>query len=95
MRVTETSSNSPYDNREFYNIKIERDDGKTLSLDFGDGEPEDATLQRDMNDVYLITTAMKWAYEAGASGQQIYFASRDIGTECIEDIDEEDLIQGD
>ncbi len=38
-------------------------------FNFHEGEPEDATLGRDFNDVYNIVFAMKKAYEAGVAGE--------------------------
>jgi len=49
------------DYREGYQIAV---DGVTQAS-FYDGEPEDANLSRDFNDVYNIPVLMQMAYEAG------------------------------
>ena len=43
--------------------------GESLKLRFWDGEPEDANLCRDFNDVYRIEDALKMAYEAGRNSE--------------------------
>ena len=35
-----------------------------------EGEPEDATLGRDFNDVYNIISLMQKAYDAGKNGEE-------------------------
>lgn len=50
-----------HDYRSMLTIEI---DGKR-AFRFLDGEPEDANLGRDFNDVYTIVEAMEKAYEAG------------------------------
>ena len=42
-------------------------------FNFHEGEPEDATLGRDFNDVYNIVFAMRKAHEAGVAGESFEF----------------------
>ncbi len=42
-----------------------------LTLEFRDGEPEDANLARDFNDCYSIVDAIKLAYNAGKNGEEL------------------------
>lgn len=39
------------------------------SISIGEGEPEDMTLNRDLNDVYEIPAMLREAYEAGKRGE--------------------------
>jgi len=52
------------DYRNAIEIKI---DGKRV-FRASDGEPEDATLNRDFNDIYSIADLLKMAYDAGKAG---------------------------
>jgi len=49
------------DYRRFFVIKV---DGKE-KVNFLDGEPEDANISRDFNDIFSIPNLMLSAYEAG------------------------------
>lgn len=53
------------DYRDAFEIEIE---GRRLS--FSDGEPEDATIARDFNDVKRIPSLLKIAYEAGRRNEK-------------------------
>lgn len=44
--------------------------GKKVRVGFMDGEPEDATLNRDYTDVCVIPDLIKLAYEAGRRGEE-------------------------
>ena len=55
------------DFRSFYGIKV---NGKQECF-FIDGEPEDANLMRDFNDVLSIPDLMKKAYEAGKNREDL------------------------
>jgi len=59
-----------YDYRDSFKITIETKE-KTLKMDFTDGEPEDANLCRDFNDVYSIEEALVLAYNAGKNGETL------------------------
>lgn len=55
------------------------DEGKRLlSVSFSEGEPEDMTLNRDLNDAYDIADLVERAYELGRDGVVVSF---DINTE--------------
>lgn len=43
------------------------------SVSFGNGEPEDMTLGRDLNDAYSIPNMLHEAYLAGLRGEEISF----------------------
>lgn len=45
-------------------------DGKSDSLSFFDGEPEDNNINRNFNDVYNIASMLKLAYECGKRGEE-------------------------
>lgn len=55
------------DGREAMKILI---NGKHV-FEVGDGEPEDATLLRDFNDVYFIPNILRTVYEAGKNGEEL------------------------
>lgn len=50
----------------------------TQSLEFCDGEPEDATLSRDFSDVYKINMLIQEAYEAGRDGKHLEVTSKEV-----------------
>ena len=78
MKVKEISlteeGEKKMDYRSYYEIQI---DGKK-AISFMDGEPEDATLNRDFNDVYYITELMQRAYNAGKGGEVLVFEKAEI-----------------
>lgn len=43
------------------------------SIYFGDMEPEDASIARDLNDVLYIEDMIQEAYEAGKAGEDLVF----------------------
>lgn len=49
----------------------------TSRVSFFEGEPEDMTLNRDLNDAFDITDLMKQAYIAGKSGKTMYMAEEE------------------
>ncbi len=49
-----------------------------MLLEFWDGEPEDANINRDFNDVYSITDLMKMAYDAGKNGEDFTVTSTTV-----------------
>ena len=73
------------DYREIYrfDVNIKTKNGKS-SVSFGNGEPEDMTLNRDLNCAYSIPDMVKLAYEAGKNGEEL------IIEELISDNDDED-----
>ena len=52
-------------------------DGKVMM--FFDGEPEDATIARDFNDVRRIPGMLRLAFEAGASGGEFKVVKERMG----------------
>ena len=69
--VTKTLSAEDYKENYFHNeYEIHVDDKKEISAnDYG--EPEDNSLNRDLNFVYNIVPLMKRAYEAGKAGERL------------------------
>jgi len=51
------------------------------SIDISEGETEDMTLGRDLNDAYYIADAMRLAYEWGLSGMKVDFENVVVGPE--------------
>ncbi|QIG62576.1 hypothetical protein [Sporosarcina phage Lietuvens] len=57
-------------------VSLIDDEGKTLSsVGFSEGEPEDMTLGRDLNDAYSIADLVEAAYELGRKGVEVDFDS--------------------
>lgn len=82
MNITEVSTpcnDDEWGMGEGYRITIENHE-KRITLDFGDGDPEDSTLARNFNDVYSIPAALKMAYDAGKTGEGFIF-SRELENE--------------
>lgn len=46
-----------------------------MSVGFSEGEPEDMTLGRDLNDAYSIADLVEKAYELGRDGVVVSFES--------------------
>ena len=65
-----------------YSIEITTET-KTKKLRFIDGEPEDATINRDFSHVHQIDTLVRMAYEAGKNGEPLETLSVEI--EDVED----------
>ena len=63
MRLTVRISAKDYR----YTLTIDIDGRKAFRV--SDGEPEDATLNRDFNDCYQVANLMRRAHEAGARGE--------------------------
>ena len=77
ITITELSDkgSKAYDYRNFYQLDIE---SSTIRLRFLDGEPEDATLGRDYNDVYKIIDALRIAHEAGIKGEGLGVVHKEV-----------------
>lgn len=69
--VREPSEDNDY--RCAYEIKTEKH-----TLSFYDGEPEDANLNRDFNDIFSITDLLVEAHEAGKRGEDLTFVGGEI-----------------
>jgi hypothetical protein len=61
--------NSYHDDASNIIIELIRDNGETMEISIGEGEPEDMYLFRDLSDVYQITDLIKMAYDAGKVGE--------------------------
>lgn len=48
-------------------VEIRVDGEKVFSV--SDGEPEDANLSRDFNDVYVVPKLLQMAFDAGKNGE--------------------------
>lgn len=65
-----TEATEPYyDNESSCTTEVIRDNGEQKSVYFGNGEPEDMTLNRDLNDAFFIHKLIKLAYDAGKEGE--------------------------
>ena len=73
MIIVETVFKDPdeYDPRDRVSISI---DGKSI-FSIGTGEPEDMTLNRDLNDVYSVMGLLQKMYLAGKNGDVVEFES--------------------
>ena len=71
MKVKETHEfyNSDHDDASQISIELVRDNGEKQSVGFGEGEPEDMYLFRDLSDAYSLYDLVKLAYEAGKAGE--------------------------
>lgn len=71
MKVTVTTSQGDDHNdwRDGYEIDVETEK-QAFNLSFSDGEPEDASLARDFNDVYDIPKLLQAAWLAGKNGEE-------------------------
>lgn len=47
-------------------------------ISVGHMEPEDATLNRDLNFVYSIADMIKEAYEAGKNGEELVWVTEEV-----------------
>lgn len=66
-----------HDWRQFFEVWV---DGKCV-CDFYDGEPEDASISRDFNDVLKIPKLMQIAYEAGKNGEEFSVENIEVNEE--------------
>jgi uncharacterized protein YrzB (UPF0473 family) len=57
----------------YFELIVTCDNGDTKNVVFGDMEPEDAHLFRDLSDAYNIETLVKMAYEAGKRGEEYMY----------------------
>jgi len=70
MKITETLSKDEWGEDGTLEIELITDKF-TGSVQFGSGEPEDMTLNRDLSDAYSISNLLVAAYEAGKRGEDI------------------------
>jgi hypothetical protein len=66
MKVVQKLIEDKEDYRDQLEIEI---DGET-KFSIGRGEPEDMSLDRDLNDAYRVVDLMKLAYDAGKNGEE-------------------------
>jgi len=59
-----------------YELRIERDGKKIQGFSAGHCEPEDATLERDLNFALSVVDIFRLGVEAGKSGEEITFEER-------------------
>lgn len=67
MKVRCVSSNDEDEGRLYYRIEV---DGKKF-VEFCDGEPEDNSIGRNFNDIYLIDELIRKAHKAGYAGEEL------------------------
>lgn len=66
------------DYRDAYEISVSNDSPDSVALSFWDGEPEDNTLTRNFNHVFMIKDAIRLAYEAGKRGEELGFQETEV-----------------
>ena len=72
MKVVETITENEYGSDGFLELQLETEDFSG-SVSFGDGEPEDMSLDRDLSGAYDISDMLKAAYDAGVRGEEYSF----------------------
>lgn len=70
MKITETVTPGEWGDAGRIEIELITDSGAT-SCSFGEGEPEDMTLNRDLSDAFSIGDMLVMAYEAGKRGEEL------------------------
>lgn len=71
MKVIETTCKFGEDGGESHiQVEIIADYGDKVSVGFGEGEPEDMYLFRDLSDAYSLVSLVRVAYEAGKRGEE-------------------------
>lgn len=53
-----------------FEVVIKTEEG-SCSVSFSNGEPEDFSMGRDLNDAYSIPTLVELAYKAGKNGEDL------------------------
>lgn len=71
-----------YDQNEWKSALIIKAETKTdqTELNFVEGEPEDASLDRDYIDVYSIEDLVKMAYDAGKNNETLEIDHKSYGS---------------
>ena len=72
--ITETHGKN-YNDSATYALKVEREGKKLISFCAYPGEPEDATLERDLSFAYDAITLFKLGYAAGKAGEKVEYHS--------------------
>lgn len=70
MKVIETTEFYGEEGASKITVELICDNGDKESVGFGEGEPEDMYLFRDLSDAYNLVSFAKTAYEAGKRGEQ-------------------------
>ena len=70
MKITTIKTKGQYSSFEHLSTSVETKEGK-ISASFGEGEPEDMTLGRDLSDAYHIQDMLILAYNAGKNGENL------------------------
>lgn len=73
MKVVETIEKYGEEGDSRLTIEIFCENGDKQSVSFGEGEPEDMYLFRDLSDVYSLFDLVKKSYEAGKRGEPFEF----------------------
>ena len=79
--VKTREGNDRNDWRQAYEIEAVDDQGGRIALSFYDGEPEDANISRDFNDVLSIPDIIKLAHQAGVNGEVLNIEQLDVEEE--------------
>ena len=74
MKIVETNRRGDYGEDCHIEISLTTDTYEG-SVSFGEGEPEDMTLGRDLCDAYSISSLLMEAYEAGRRGETYSYES--------------------
>jgi hypothetical protein len=69
MIINEVTDHDKENYGQYASVSILLNGKRFLSI--GPGEPEDATIYRDLSDVYKIKELIKFAYEAGKLGSSL------------------------
>lgn len=73
MKITETHGLGEWDNTTSIEILMENEDGDELRFYLSEGEPEDMTFGRNLNDVHYIAKMLKTAYDAGKRDEKLEY----------------------
>ena len=78
MRIVENHYLGEYDNTTSVLILIKNVDGDKIKFYLSEGEPEDMTFGRNLNDVFSIIKMLRLAYEAGKNGESLEYNFEEI-----------------
>lgn len=73
MKVLETIERYGEDGDSRITVLLTDDNDKKFKVSFGEGEPEDMYLYRDLSDAYGLVDFAKLAFEAGKRGESWEF----------------------
>lgn len=72
MKVTQINRVGEYGHDDLLTVEMVTDTHHE-SISFGEGEPEDMSLTRDLSDAYNISDLLREAWEAGKRGEEFEF----------------------